>query len=34
MAQQAERMDQERLGFVSAGNLDDPNLQDELYDRF
>lgn len=31
--QQAELMDEKRLGFVSDGNLGDPNLQDELYDR-
>ena len=30
---QAARMEKERLGFVSAGNLDDPMQQDELYDR-
>ena len=29
---QVERMEKERLGFVTAGNLDDPELQDELYD--
>ncbi|QDT38413.1 DUF1559 family PulG-like putative transporter [Stratiformator vulcanicus] len=30
---QAQRMDKENLGFASLGNLDDPALQDELYDR-
>lgn len=29
---QADRMSAERLGFVSAGNLQDPSRQDELYD--
>lgn len=31
--QQAELMQQKRLGFVSSGNLQVPDLQDELYDR-
>ena len=31
--QQADLMDEHRLGYVSNGNLDDPNLRDELYDR-
>ncbi len=31
--QQADLMDEHRLGFVSNGNLRDPNLRDELYDR-
>ncbi len=32
-AEQAELMDEHRLGYVSDGNLDIPNLQDEFYDR-
>lgn len=32
-AGQATKMDQKRLGYVSDGNLSDPALQDELYDR-
>lgn len=32
-AEQAELMDEHRLGYVSNGNLDDPERQDELYDR-
>jgi prepilin-type N-terminal cleavage/methylation domain-containing protein len=31
--EQAALMDKKRLGFISAGNLDDPALRDELYDR-
>ncbi|MDA0285438.1 MAG: DUF1559 domain-containing protein [Planctomycetota bacterium] len=31
--QQADLMEEKRLGVVSDGNLDDPNRQDELYDR-
>jgi prepilin-type N-terminal cleavage/methylation domain-containing protein/prepilin-type processing-associated H-X9-DG protein len=31
--QQAALMDENRLGYVSDGNLDDPSRQDELYDR-
>lgn len=31
-AAQAAKMDAKRLGFVSEGNLGDPNKQDELYD--
>ncbi|MEZ6061537.1 MAG: DUF1559 domain-containing protein [Planctomycetaceae bacterium] len=31
--QQADRMDEERLGFVSEGTLDNPLRRDELYDR-
>lgn len=34
MPEQAARMEEERLGYVSAGNLTDPFKQDELYDRF
>ena len=30
---QAAKMDAKRLGFVSDGNLNNPVLQDELYDR-
>ncbi|MBS0203809.1 MAG: DUF1559 domain-containing protein [Planctomycetes bacterium] len=30
---QAGRMEEKRLGYVSDGNLGDPNRQDELYDR-
>jgi len=30
---QAERMEDERLGFVTEGTLDDPLKRDELYDR-
>lgn len=30
---QAELMEEHRLGYVSDGNLDDPDRQDELYDR-
>ncbi|MCH2211854.1 MAG: DUF1559 domain-containing protein [Fuerstiella sp.] len=30
---QAARMNQERLGYVSEGTLDDPDRRDELYDR-
>jgi prepilin-type N-terminal cleavage/methylation domain-containing protein/prepilin-type processing-associated H-X9-DG protein len=30
---QAGRMEEKRLGYVSEGNLGDPALQDELYDR-
>ncbi|MCA8988720.1 MAG: hypothetical protein KDA78_13810, partial [Planctomycetaceae bacterium] len=30
---QADFMNQENLGFVSEGNLNDPARQDELYDR-
>ncbi|GIX04319.1 MAG: hypothetical protein KatS3mg114_0188 [Planctomycetaceae bacterium] len=32
-AAQAGRMDEKRLGFVSDGNLSDPQKRDELYDR-
>jgi prepilin-type N-terminal cleavage/methylation domain-containing protein/prepilin-type processing-associated H-X9-DG protein len=32
-ATQADLMEEKRLGYVSDGNLDDPLLQDELYDR-
>ena len=32
-ATQAEMIDDKRLGYVSNGNLDDPQLRDELYDR-
>ena len=32
-ANQAARMEEERLGYVSEGTLDDPVRQDELYDR-
>lgn len=31
--QQADLMEKKRLGFISSGNLDDPLLEDELYDR-
>jgi prepilin-type N-terminal cleavage/methylation domain-containing protein/prepilin-type processing-associated H-X9-DG protein len=31
--EQADLMDQHRLGYVSNGNLTDPVLRDELYDR-
>ncbi len=31
--EQADLMDEHRLGYVSDGNLDDPDLQDEFYDR-
>lgn len=30
---QAARMEEERLGYVSEGTLGDPNRQDDLYDR-
>ncbi|MEZ6087153.1 MAG: DUF1559 domain-containing protein [Pirellulaceae bacterium] len=30
---QADRIDEKKLGYVSNGNLHDPVLQDELYDR-
>lgn len=30
---QADMIDEKRLGYVSDGNLDDPQLRDELYDR-
>ncbi|MGE0377405.1 MAG: prepilin-type cleavage/methylation domain-containing protein, partial [Planctomycetaceae bacterium] len=32
-AAQAALMEQHRLGYISDGNLDDPNRRDELYDR-
>ena len=32
-ADQAALIDEKKLGYVSDGNLDDPILQDELYDR-
>lgn len=32
-AAQAARMEEERLGYISEGTLDDPDLQDALYDR-
>ena len=31
--EQADLMDENNLGYVSDGHLDDPNLRDELYDR-
>ena len=31
--QQADLMEENQLGFISNGNLDDPALRDELYDR-
>lgn len=31
--EQADLMEDNRLGYVSDGNLDDPDLRDELYDR-
>jgi prepilin-type N-terminal cleavage/methylation domain-containing protein/prepilin-type processing-associated H-X9-DG protein len=34
LSEQAARMEEERLGYVSGGNLNDPSRQDELYDRF
>ncbi len=34
LSQQADRMEEERLGYISDGNLGDPQRQDELYDRF
>jgi prepilin-type N-terminal cleavage/methylation domain-containing protein/prepilin-type processing-associated H-X9-DG protein len=34
MPEQAERMNEEQLGYISAGNLDNPAEQDELFDRF
>lgn len=30
---QADRMQEERLGYVTEGTLDDPNHRDDLYDR-
>jgi hypothetical protein len=30
--EQAEQMTRRRLGFVTQGNLQNPQLQDELYD--
>lgn len=32
-ASQANKMEEKRLGFISNGNLPNPSLQDELYDR-
>ena len=32
-AQQAKLIEKQRLGYVSNGNLNDPDLRDELYDR-
>lgn len=31
--QQADQMQTKRLGFISAGNLQNPTMRDELYDR-